>query len=92
VQTAKYRTEAHPPSRPDQKGTPIVTQPPRDRKSPRDKLTIRDVCTDLEIGRSTFYEWRAKNTAPPCIKLPNGQLRILRADYDAWLSAHKEAA
>jgi transposase-like protein len=26
-------------------------------------LTIADVCDELEISRSTFYEWRAKHTA-----------------------------
>ena len=55
-------------------------------------LTIADVCDDLGISRSTFYDWRAKRKAPPCFKLPNGDLRIRRADYDAWLSALGEAA
>jgi predicted DNA-binding transcriptional regulator AlpA len=57
----------------------------------RDKLTIADVCADLDISRRTFYEWRAKNKAPKCITLPNGSLRIRRSEYQRWL-ASREAA
>jgi predicted DNA-binding transcriptional regulator AlpA len=49
-------------------------------------LTLAEVCADLGISRSTFYDWRAKRKAPPCMKLPNGDLRIRRADYERWLS------
>lgn len=56
-------------------------------------MSVTDLCDELEIARSTFYDWRAKNTAPPCIKLPNGELRIRRVDFDAWLNAlPKDAA
>jgi predicted DNA-binding transcriptional regulator AlpA len=58
----------------------------------RGMLTIPEVCAELRISRSTFYEWRAKRTAPPCIKLPNNGLRVLRADLDAWLSGCGDAA
>ena len=57
----------------------------------RDKLTIAEVCADLGISRRTFYEWRMKNTAPKCITLPNGTLRIRRAEYDRWLAAREAA-
>jgi predicted DNA-binding transcriptional regulator AlpA len=53
----------------------------------RDKLTIADVCADLAINRSTFYEWRAKGRAPRCIKLPNGDIRITRSEYERWLNS-----
>ena len=49
-------------------------------------MTIEEVCTDLGIARSTFYDWRAKHKAPPCLKLPNGDLRIRRTDYEEWLA------
>jgi excisionase family DNA binding protein len=52
----------------------------------RDKLTIAEVCEDLDISRRTFYEWRAKGKAPKCIKLPNGDLRIYRTEYQRWLA------
>ncbi len=58
----------------------------------RDKLTIAEVCANLGISRRTFHEWRAKNRAPKCITLPNGSLRIRRAEYQRWLAAHEEAA
>jgi predicted DNA-binding transcriptional regulator AlpA len=41
-------------------------------RGPRSRLTIAEVCDDLGISRSTFYDWRAKGRAPRCIKLPNG--------------------
>jgi predicted DNA-binding transcriptional regulator AlpA len=43
-------------------------------------LTIDEVCADLEIARSTFYDWRAKKRAPRCIRLPNGAIRIRRIE------------
>jgi excisionase family DNA binding protein len=58
----------------------------------RDKLTVVEVCEELQIAQSTFYEWRTKGTGPHCIKLPNGQLRIRRADLEAWLDARGDAA
>ena len=58
----------------------------------RDKLTIAEVCADLDVSRRTFYEWRMKNRAPKCITLPNGSLRIRRAEYQRWLAAREEAA
>ena len=57
-----------------------------------EKLTIPEVCRELKISRSTFYDWRAKRRAPRCITLPNGSLRVRRADLDRWLSAHEDAA
>lgn len=57
----------------------------------RDKLTIAEVCADLDISRRTFYEWRAKNKAPKCITLPNGSLRVRRSEYLRWLAAREAA-
>jgi predicted DNA-binding transcriptional regulator AlpA len=48
-------------------------------------LTIEDVCADLEISRSTFYDWKAKGKGPRCMRLPNGSIRIRRNDYVSWL-------
>jgi excisionase family DNA binding protein len=55
-------------------------------------LTIADVCEELGISRSTFYDWRAKRKAPRCMKLPNGDLRVKRADFDRWLSTLEDRA
>ncbi|MDF5751957.1 helix-turn-helix domain-containing protein [Spongiactinospora sp. TRM90649] len=57
-----------------------------------DKLTVSQVCAELQISRSTFYDWRAKGRAPRCIKLPNGDLRIRRHDLDKWLNDLETAA
>jgi predicted DNA-binding transcriptional regulator AlpA len=53
-------------------------------------LSIADLCEELGIARSTFYDWRAKHKAPPCIRLPNGDLRIRREDYENWLDSLEE--
>src|ERR1035441_6218778 len=61
---------------------------------------IKNVLTDyldLPLGdvaqmQSTFYEWRTKGTGPRCFKLPNGQLRVRRADLESWLDAREDAA
>jgi excisionase family DNA binding protein len=55
-------------------------------------LTLAEVCDELGISRSTFYDWRAKRRAPRCIKLPNGDLRIRRAELDHWLYEREDAA
>ena len=68
-----------------------VDQPTPLRTS-RTRLTIADVCADLGVSRSTFYEWRAKGRGPRCIKLPNGDIRINRAEYERWLTTLEEAA
>jgi predicted DNA-binding transcriptional regulator AlpA len=57
----------------------------------RNHLTLADLCAELDISRSTFYDWRAKGRAPKCIKLPNGELRIRRTELDRWLSSREEA-
>ena len=55
-------------------------------------LTVAEVCTELRIAKRTFYEWRAKGLAPECTRLPNRDLRVSRADLDAWMAARKEPA
>lgn len=62
------------------------------RARPAEALTVPEVCAELKVSRSTFYEWRAKKTAPPCFKLPNGGLRVRRADLDTWLASLQESA
>ena len=59
---------------------------------PGDRLTIAQLCEELGVSRSTFYEWRAKGRAPRCIKLPNGQIRIRRAEFERWLDSLEEVA
>ncbi|MDQ3887220.1 MAG: helix-turn-helix domain-containing protein [Actinomycetota bacterium] len=58
----------------------------------RRRLTIADICADLGVSRSTFYEWRAKGRGPRCLKLPNGDIRVNRAEYERWLSSLEDSA
>jgi excisionase family DNA binding protein len=58
----------------------------------RRHITVEALCEELNISRRTFYEWRAKNRAPRCIKLPNGELRIRQTDLDNWLESCYEGA
>jgi excisionase family DNA binding protein len=58
----------------------------------RARLTVQDICSELGISRSTFYEWRAKGRGPRCIRLPNGELRIRREALERWLDSLESAA
>ncbi|MER5466154.1 helix-turn-helix domain-containing protein [Streptomyces sp. NPDC002668] len=53
-------------------------------------LTLAEVCKELKISRSTFYDWRAKKRAPRCIKFPNGDLRVRRSALDHWLDDRED--
>jgi hypothetical protein len=70
---------------------------PTRSRAQRDKLTVAEILEDLAdaegnpLPRRTWDEWRAKGTGPRCIKLPNGQLRVRRAEYERWLT-EREAA
>jgi len=55
-------------------------------------LTVAEVCAELRVTRSTFNDWRAKKCAPPCVRLPNRQLRFRRADLDHWIASRADAA
>jgi predicted DNA-binding transcriptional regulator AlpA len=57
-----------------------------------ERLTLAQLCSELQISRSTFYDWRAKGRAPRCIRLPNGDLRIRRRDLDRWLAELEDAS
>ncbi|WP_405912806.1 helix-turn-helix domain-containing protein [Streptomyces sp. NBC_00963] len=47
-------------------------------------LKLPEVLTELGMSRAAFYRMRARGQAPRLQKLPNGQLRVRRADLDAW--------
>ncbi|MEU4686471.1 helix-turn-helix transcriptional regulator [Streptomyces xinghaiensis] len=56
-------------------------------------LTVREVLDELGgVSRRTFYRWRELRTAPRCIRLPNGELRVRRDALDAWLDELGEGA
>ncbi|MHB1475401.1 MAG: helix-turn-helix transcriptional regulator, partial [Dermatophilaceae bacterium] len=39
------------------------------RAAQRGHLTVAEVCAELGVARSTFYDWRAARKAPPCFRL-----------------------
>jgi len=56
-------------------------------------LTVVQVLDELgEVSRRTFYRWRELGRAPAGIKLPNGEIRIWRSEFLAWLDTLREAA
>ncbi len=100
---AHSRQADTPGPHPHKEVPPIMTAPaiarPRQSKNKtpgrpiaHDKLTVAEVCAELDIAPSTFYGWRTKGTAPRCIKLPNGQIRVRRAALETWLNAREDAA
>ena len=56
----------------------------------RAMLTLAQVCDELQVSRSTFYDWRQKRRAPRCVKLPNGDLRVRRRDLEEWLDGRED--
>ncbi|MFJ8332924.1 helix-turn-helix transcriptional regulator [Streptomyces sp. NPDC094437] len=61
-------------------------------RAPDEKLTIKEVLADLRIPPATFHRWRQLGKGPRSIKLPNGQIRIRRSEYERWLSEREDAA
>ncbi|MFE2991171.1 helix-turn-helix transcriptional regulator [Streptomyces sp. NPDC059262] len=57
-----------------------------------EKLKLDDVLTEIKMSRAAFYRMRARGQAPRISKLPNGQLRVSRADLDAWWAGCEERA
>jgi predicted site-specific integrase-resolvase len=56
------------------------------RRPSQQWLTVKDILDDLGIPRRTWQQWRELGRVPKYIKLPNGQLRVRRDDYETWLA------
>jgi excisionase family DNA binding protein len=69
----------------------VPAEEPATEINPNEKLTVSELCAELKVSRSTFYDWRQKRRGPRCIRLPNGGLRIRRRDLDTWLSTQEVA-
>ncbi|MCK9904351.1 DNA-binding protein [Frankia sp. Cpl3] len=70
--------------------------PPPTRHGRRELLPLTVVLAELgdehgPLARSTFDDWRARGVAPKVIKLPNGQLRVDRADLNAWIDSRVQS-
>lgn len=57
-----------------------------------DMLKLSEVLQVLRMSRAGFYRMRSRGQAPRMHKLPNGHLRVRRADLDAWLDKLTENA
>ncbi|MFD9078949.1 helix-turn-helix transcriptional regulator [Streptomyces erythrochromogenes] len=56
-------------------------------------MTVPEVLSELKgISRRTFYRWRELGLAPEALKLPNGELRVWRSDFLAWLRSREGVA
>lgn len=55
-------------------------------------MTVPEICARLGISRSTFYDWRQARKAPPCLVLPNSQLRVRETDFARWINERMETA
>jgi predicted DNA-binding transcriptional regulator AlpA len=56
-------------------------------------LTVVEMCAALGgVSRRTFYRWREIGVGPTCLKIPNGELRAWRSDFNAWLESLREGA
>ncbi|WP_340559515.1 helix-turn-helix transcriptional regulator [Streptomyces sp. GSL17-111] len=55
-------------------------------------LKLPEVLDEIGMSRAAFYRMRARGQAPRLRKLPNGQIRVSRADLDAWWGQCDESA
>ncbi|MFQ3559559.1 helix-turn-helix domain-containing protein [Streptomyces gramineus] len=61
----------------------MTTSPKADRQT----LKLVEALDEIGMSRAAFYRMRARGQAPRHLKLPNGQIRIRRADLNAWFDA-----
>ncbi|MFD0032714.1 helix-turn-helix transcriptional regulator [Streptomyces sp. NPDC127172] len=55
-------------------------------------LKLPEVLEEIQMSRAAFDRMRARGLAPRIRKLPNGQIRVSRADLDAWWETCEESA
>jgi predicted DNA-binding transcriptional regulator AlpA len=53
--------------------------------TPSTWMSFKDVLAEIAISRSTINKWRSEGRGPSFIRLPNGELRIRRSEFEAWL-------
>ncbi|MEV7182058.1 helix-turn-helix domain-containing protein [Kitasatospora sp. NPDC093679] len=59
---------------------------------PDSKLKLAAVLEELDMSRSAFYRMVARGQGPKLVKLPNGHIRVRRADLDAWWAGLEQDA
>ncbi|MFE9650100.1 helix-turn-helix transcriptional regulator [Streptomyces sp. NPDC006365] len=56
-------------------------------------MTTAEILAELKgVSRRTFYRWRELGQAPQAFKLPNGELRVWRSDFTAWLNSREKVS
>ncbi|MET9654598.1 excisionase [Streptomyces sp. NPDC006460] len=56
-------------------------------------MTVPQILAELGgVSRRTFCRWRELEQGPAAFKLPNGELRVWRSDFAAWLRGLEGAA
>ncbi|GLY74382.1 excisionase [Actinoallomurus iriomotensis] len=56
-------------------------------------MTVPQILDELGgVSRRTFYRWRETGSAPAGLRLPNGEIRVWRSEFTAWLENLREAA
>ncbi|MFJ3989906.1 helix-turn-helix transcriptional regulator [Streptomyces sp. NPDC090032] len=55
-------------------------------------LKLPEVLDEVGMSRAAFDRMRARGKAPRIRKLPNGQIRVSRADLDAWWAQCEQRA
>jgi predicted DNA-binding transcriptional regulator AlpA len=50
-------------------------------------MTLQEVFDELGISKSTWNDWKNKGRTPKFFKLPNGQVRVRRSDFEKWLES-----
>ena len=70
---------------------------PSERRSPRPTptgawLTLAGFAAELGVSTNTAYKWSARGypAFPHAAKLPNGAIRVARADFDAWMTERRQ--
>lgn len=54
-------------------------------------MTVAEMCAQLGgVSRRTFYRWRELGVGPQCLKIPNGELRVWRSEFAAWLDTLRD--
>ena len=70
-----------------------MARTPRSDRPGDELMSVADLCVALGgVSRRTFYRWRELGHAPKGIKLPNGEIRVWRSEFLAWLETLREAA
>jgi len=68
--------------------TPTVTA----AENKKQWMTFPDVSVEISVSGSTLDKWRAEGNFPEFVKLPNGEMRLRRIDFEAWLDQLQKVA